>query len=183
MSDRVTLTTFTPSEAERITGVSNDLQRNWRRRGHLRSHDGHARFDAFALADMWGLKMLSDRGIGPTDGVQALDSMSTRLVWHALASFHAWEGDVENAPGLEWADKSEWLRRELLQVSPARFFVWLADGRPAFTSSIESLMSRFGSTDPAVAGPLIVFDLEALGSLLLDRAGRALAHFDSDPPE
>lgn len=183
MPDRVTLTLFTPGEAERITGVTNETLRNWRRRGHMKSQAGHARFDVFGLADMWTLKMLSDRGLDLADAVQGLDTISPRLAWHALAWRNAWDGEVAAAPGDEWGDKSLWLRREVMFITPARFAVRLADGRVAYATSLDSLLDRFSSADPAVSSALILFDLQALGTLLLERAGRPLAHFDLDPSE
>jgi hypothetical protein len=56
------LTKFTPSEAERITGVAVDLQRVWRKRGFLPKVEGHARFDLISLAEMKALKALFDFG-------------------------------------------------------------------------------------------------------------------------
>lgn len=100
METRITLTTFTPAEAEAITGISTALQRDWRRRGIFPKTDGHARFDVFGLAKMLAMKMLSDRGVGPVHTADEAEWCAMGIVWHALAWIDAWEGEPEKA--LTW---------------------------------------------------------------------------------
>ncbi|QEL27260.1 MerR family transcriptional regulator (plasmid) [Bosea sp. F3-2] len=59
-------TEFTPAEAARATGVSVELQRDWKRRGYLASReDGkHSRYTFEDLSRMLALKSFSDAGIG-----------------------------------------------------------------------------------------------------------------------
>ncbi|WAC24645.1 MerR family transcriptional regulator [Blastomonas sp. SL216] len=102
----MTLTTFTPAEAEAITGVSTASQRDWRRRGFLASGDGHARFDAFDLARMLVIRLLSDRGIGPTQTAQApslafgdiASICAVGALSNAFSWVDAWEGDLDEIP-------------------------------------------------------------------------------------
>lgn len=56
---------FTPGEAARLTGVSTDLQRDWRRRGLLapKALAGHSRFEFDGLCRMLALKAFSDAGV------------------------------------------------------------------------------------------------------------------------
>lgn len=106
MSMTLTLTTFTPAEAEAITGVSTASQRDWRRRGFLASGDGHARFDAFDLARMLVIRLLSDRGIGPAQTAQApslafgdiASICAVGALGNAFSWSDAWEGDLEDIP-------------------------------------------------------------------------------------
>lgn len=100
MSAQYTFTQFTPGEAERITGVTTVNQRNWRRWEFLPKAEGHARFDAFALAEMWVLKLLSDRGIGPQLGKEVASICAAGIMWEILRDHSAYEGDHERA--LEW---------------------------------------------------------------------------------
>ncbi|QTI79020.1 hypothetical protein IAI58_15505 [Roseomonas marmotae] len=100
MNAVLTLTSFTPGEAERITGVSTAQQRDWRRRGFLPSNEGHARFDLFSMAEMWVLKLMADRGIGPQAVKEVAGTCATGIAWHALAWGDAYEGDHERT--LEW---------------------------------------------------------------------------------
>jgi hypothetical protein len=94
------LTSFTPAEAARITGVSTDSQRDWRRRGFLPQVEGHARFDAFSLVELWAMKMLSDRGIGPALTAKVLRRITIGIVASALTAIDSYEGLHESA--LDW---------------------------------------------------------------------------------
>jgi len=61
----IELRAFTPSEAARISGVNVALQRDWRRRGYLPKLEGPSEFDAFEVASMLCMELLTQRGIGP----------------------------------------------------------------------------------------------------------------------
>ncbi|KAA3514809.1 hypothetical protein G6L63_01150 [Agrobacterium vitis] len=93
MQPQYILTTFTPAEAEKITTLSTVAQRDWRRREFLPTVDGHARFDAFALAEIWVMKMLSDRGVGPQASKEVANWCAIGILWHALKNVDAYEGD------------------------------------------------------------------------------------------
>jgi DNA-binding transcriptional MerR regulator len=93
MNSELTLTTFTPGEAERITGVSTTMQRDWRRRGILAKATERARFDLFDLAELLTLKLLSDRGIGPKAAAEVVDWCGYGIAYHTLDSVDAYEGD------------------------------------------------------------------------------------------
>lgn len=188
---RFTLTTFTPGEAERITGLSTMMQRDWRRRGFIESTEGHARFDAFALAELMVLKMLADAGVGPQDGVEIAKFCAAGVMWHSLQWVDAYEGDYQRAlewnnaavgPS-DWAVKSNWLARSVmrqkrLNFAPARFFIRWADGTERWDQSLDSAFNAYTSDAPQVAGPCIVLDQNALGGQLLERARRAFVHVD-----
>ncbi|WP_457168225.1 hypothetical protein [Pannonibacter sp. Q-1] len=93
MRPQYVLTTFTPAEAEKITTLGTVAQRDWRRREFIPSVEGHARFDAFALAEMWVMKMLSDRGVGPQMSKAVANWCAVGILWHALKDVDAYEGD------------------------------------------------------------------------------------------
>lgn len=93
MNSTITLTVFTPGEAERITGLTTVMQRDWRRRGFVGASEGHARFNGFDLAEMWALKLLSDRGIGPQHGREVADWLAGGIMLYALQDRRAYEGD------------------------------------------------------------------------------------------
>jgi hypothetical protein len=100
MTAHLTLTTCTPGEAERIIDVSTAQQRDWRRRGFLPHRDGHARFDIFDLAEMWTIKLLADRGIGPQLAMDVAALCAVGMAWHALAYGDAYDGDHNRV--FEW---------------------------------------------------------------------------------
>lgn len=65
--DQIFSTEFTPAEAAVATGVSVDLQRDWRRRDVLKQQRGvgHARFRLSDLCRLYAMKTFSDVGVGP----------------------------------------------------------------------------------------------------------------------
>lgn len=95
MPHQYTLTSFTPGEVEKITGLSTMMQRDWRRRGFLPTAAGHARFDPFALAEIFVMKLLADRGVGPVHTKEVADICAIGILWHALRTVDAYEGDHE----------------------------------------------------------------------------------------
>lgn len=171
---------FTPAAAERITGVSVALQRDWRRRGILPQHEGHARFKLFDLAELLFLRMMTDRGIGPLAQTGAVPvkgmakSVAVRIVMHALRWPDAWEGPVERTPGRTWGEQAATLIGEMMSFDPARFFVWFADGSMVLCDDPREAFDRHLSSDPAVAGAVIVLDLNAIGSHLIEQVGEPL---------
>ena len=75
---------FTPADAEVITGVSVDQQRNWRRYGYLpKSLGKHARFKPHQLARMLVMQMLSKRGIGPSKSHIAASEIGAYVIYYA----------------------------------------------------------------------------------------------------
>lgn len=77
-------TEFTPADAEVITGVSVDQQRNWRRYGYLpKSLGKHARFEPHQLARMLVMQMLSKRGIGPSRSHKVASAIASRVIYRA----------------------------------------------------------------------------------------------------
>jgi hypothetical protein len=108
--------TFSPAEVESIAGVSPSLQRDWRRRKFLPKNAGrHARFDAYQLMEIWAMRALADRGIGPADSSQPpiVDmrnraSVAARIgriaVINALQDRRAWTLDLPNGFQMPDAD-------------------------------------------------------------------------------
>lgn len=89
----INMTQFTPADAERIAGVGVALQRDWRRRGLLHKQDGHARFDLFDLATLTVMKLLSDRGIGPSETADVAYWAASGIAADILRDYDAYEGD------------------------------------------------------------------------------------------
>lgn len=160
---------FTPSEAGAISGVSVDLQRDWRRRGFLPKSERHARFTFMQLAELRVMSLLASVGIGPKRTFKVAPTAAFRVLAHALKWKDAWDGDIDLIPGKNWAEKHEALspRGEL-----HRFFVWASEG-PIFTNSVDTFANGFPSSDSRTQTHLIVLDLAALAGGLLDRINQA----------
>lgn len=111
MSIGISEITFTPSEVAKITGVSTAKQRDLRRHGFLPEVKGHARFNAYDLAELFFVQKMSERGVGPKQAFEVSEICATGIVWHALGSAYAYKGDhltlIENGivPDVVWDEK------------------------------------------------------------------------------
>ncbi|AMS29445.1 MAG TPA: hypothetical protein DIU09_09565 [Hyphomonadaceae bacterium] len=123
-----TTATFTPAEAEAITGVSVDQQRTWRNRGFFPKFRGHARFDVFALARLVAVKALSLRGIGPDDSKDVAGYIANGMVASMAHESDFWSGDAKAA--LTWQELPELPTREVfIENIVKEIFGDLEDGR------------------------------------------------------
>jgi hypothetical protein len=95
----LTMTHFSPAEAEKITVTPQHLQRMWRSRGYLPSHDGTARFDLFSLCEMLSLKLLADR-TGPLLARHIATVCGHAIAWRVLSWVDAYEGETDRVG--EW---------------------------------------------------------------------------------
>jgi DNA-binding transcriptional MerR regulator len=193
--ETLTLTLFTPSEAERITGVSTALQRDWRRRGYLPKSDSHARFEVFDLARLTFMKWMAERGVGPQQTHEIAEWAARGIVWEIFSVVDGWEGDHRAV--LPPKFQHEWgLQRNYLigkiwalgshpRVIPGQFFIWWADGEHTWTPSIDLIRNNMTSDDSRLSGPFICVDQMAMAGTIQERAGRAFCHVeapaDSDP--
>ena len=163
----INLTTFTPREAEAITGVSTVRQRDYRRHGFMPSGDGHARFDAYALARLWAFTLLNAQGIGPKVASENADTIAAGIVYQALCSS-------------DDADFARKVHREHSGLGAAlvpRFFVLFPDGSEWFDQSLDDALDH-GERDRSMPGAIIALDLRSLGEMLIQRAGRPLIKVD-----
>lgn len=181
MATEFTTTLFTPSQAVKITGMSVASQRDLRRHGYLRKHDGHARFDCMDLAEMALIHEMSQRGVGPKETSSIAGVCAARAVYSSLGERAAYEGPLppaEKALGNEdpWLSNKDRLRRRFLRsrgypFQPGKFFVWWSTGEDHWCEFLDSAFEGIAFNDPKIAGPVIVMDLESLGKRLLEGAG------------
>lgn len=75
---------YTPGELERISGLSADMQRVWRRRGQLPFHgSGHARFTIAEVVEITLRTSLSKVGVPPGESVPGLSKAAAAAMFHA----------------------------------------------------------------------------------------------------
>jgi hypothetical protein len=88
---------FTPNEAERITGVSTALQRDWRRRGIIASkEDGKwTRWDLDDLVRLTVMKLFSEAGmdVSKTGTVASMAMTPTFAAFARFDEAHEFAGD------------------------------------------------------------------------------------------
>lgn len=181
MAAEFTTTLFTPSQAVKITGMSVASQRDLRRHGYLRKHDGHARFDCMDLAEMALIHEMSQRGVGPKETSSIAKVCAARAVYSSLGERHAYEGPLpplhEALGNLDrWKGNKDHLRRRFLTsrgypYRSGKFFVWWASGEELWCEFLDSAFDSMAFNDPKISGPVIVMDLDSLGKRLLEKAG------------
>ena len=184
---------FSPSEADKITGVTDELQRNWRRRGYLKPKARtRVTYNLFDLCEMMALDRLAARGTGPRLSLPLAKLCGIGVAWHALRRPSAYEGqlhlvgswDPEWFAGIKLPDRADHqaqsirdgiFRANKIGAVPMRFFVWWADGSHEWYSNLD-----FGpaAQDPRVAGAVMFLDIEALALWIGANAGRAFVHVE-----
>lgn len=81
----ITEAVYTPAELERISGLSADMQRVWRRRGQLHSQgSGHARFTISEVIQITLRTSLSRAGIPPGQEGLDLEGATSAAMFHAV---------------------------------------------------------------------------------------------------
>lgn len=172
---RNTWTTFTASEVEKITGVSTTTQRDWRRRGFLEAtDDGWTRYELHDLCQLLVMSALQERGVGPSlskdiAGVAALHIAFFALSWVDSID-DGTSGEFEKLVRLRGEPRGAFFVRPSAQ-KPLRYLVVWATGEIGLVEDIGAAFSQL-SSDRKYHGAIIVLDLDALATLLIDRAGR-----------
>ncbi|MCD4514153.1 hypothetical protein LQT97_23245 [Brucella pseudogrignonensis] len=127
---------FNSTQVAEATGVSAELQRNWRRYGFLKQEAGHARYDIFEIAEMWVLGAVGRFGIGPKLAKAYASDAAKYIAWWALKNDAGHEGDdsdrwkvpfsqyvkpnksigIGKKPtiGTEWAFRGKWIADQIV---------------------------------------------------------------------
>ncbi|HEX3422297.1 MAG TPA: hypothetical protein VHS33_02690 [Sphingomicrobium sp.] len=159
---------YTPAELEKISGLSADMQRVWRRRGQLPSHgSGHARFSIPEAIDITLRYALSKIGIPPSDLKLDLSKATSAAMAFAIFS-HG---------GCEVVGPADDVDQFLLQFSEdqGELGVYLAGSPKEFHYLVLNEWHESRVVDDPTdlvsnAEELsIVFNLELLGSRLVER--------------
>lgn len=184
MSQRYTFSQYSASEAEQVSGIGSAMQRDWRRRGFLPAHPGHARFDLFSLAKLTAFALLAGRGIGPTQARSVVEDTAWGIAYFALGWPDAYDSSkIWPEPTSSWDEAANIHRARILGThgklpNALRYLIWWADDSHAYTNSLDTAFEVTTSADPRVQAGIVVLDLEAAGSNLAGRAVRSLVHVD-----
>jgi hypothetical protein len=178
----ISYTLFTAGEAERITGVSAATQRDWRRRGYLTVHnrrtDAHGkaawnRYDVHGLAELLTMRILQERGMGPSDTRGIAAGVADAIMHHALCCMSAIDDQTKSLERLARERKAPLGTLFVRPTASYRFWVEWANsttGGPALDLDGHFL----DPSNPKLQGAIIVLDLKALGLLLVESTDKYL---------
>jgi hypothetical protein len=149
-------TKFTAAEAEAISGIGVDRQRDLRRHGYLPALEGgHARFDVSGLAIMTAAAALSEVGIPPSVSWPLAKSCGTLITMRLL---NARRG-VADPQGL----LNEDLIKSTADAKDIRWAVASAQGdKVTWVRSAEELVGHLNAVS-------VILDLDLLADRLADR--------------
>lgn len=172
-----TLSVFTPSEAEAITGVSVALQRDWRRREIIPKRDGHARFDLHDLADLITLKMCSDAGMSLEKAKEWIPFVPAAIIMHALYRPGAIEGDDVEYISLNGKMFAINIATSRSNVIPDGDLIVWPDGHSEIVRDVVEAIEK--APPDRLYGAVRVFFLDKIGEELAKRAApRSLVHIE-----
>jgi len=170
-----TFAVFKPTEMGKITGLSPDLQRVWKRRGQLPWGNGEpAPFTAPVAAEMFVRHQLSLNGLPPGDSAEIGGGSAAIVFWFALLNVDG-ACEVVGPPEavnqfLESFGSDSELVNELTGSPPIHQFLYRYDGAGEFRRGKE-MQEIVGSAN---FSSLALIDLEDIAMKLCARAKRPL---------
>ena len=171
---RVALNTFSPGELEAATGLTGDLQRVWRRRGHLPTRDaGRASFDAREVAAIAVRYELARLGIAPSDTLSIGQEAAPIVLYSALISN---QGAAEVRGSFQRLAKvakqfaeDDWIAAQISGGNAERRYIWTAN--PPKLKFVSDFISVLG--EEQYAG-MMLLDLTVMGIKLVEKAPKPL---------
>jgi hypothetical protein len=161
------LHTYTPAEAERVTGVTVTMQRDWRRHGHIPASEsaGHTRYDIVHLANLIVMRALSGH-VALKDAKAIAYWAKNRVLKEALERPTVWQ-DYSDEMDLGWQTRM-FIQQHVKdgRVIPGKMLIIFADGSESFQESVDVALGKMTLSDPKTQGALVVIDLERMGARL-----------------
>jgi len=115
--------TFTPQQAAEISGVSQETQRDWRRRGFLKKKPGGGwtAYDHLDLAKLMTMKTLSETGIDLSKAQKIADAAAWMIVYGLGRRFLKSSEEVRNPSKVMTVSEAENCKRRLRQKGNAQY--------------------------------------------------------------
>lgn len=162
MNYQIIHTDFTAADAARMTGLTQEEQRDWRKRQLLPPiTGGKARFQILMLAGMLVAKKLVDTGMTP-QSVRLISQRCGRMIYTRLLNRRRGVYDPQSlaaGPLVAGDGQSDVMAKWAIVDEPR---VW------GYAATPEELIDQLGDAS-------IVLDLDRLAGQLVDRAQRPLA--------
>ena len=171
-------TSFTASEACRVTDINPPVQRNWRRRGLLPKVEGWARLSPQDLLHLSLREAMGQLGIPHLDPLIFLDD--------AVVAAEAWAathpGSLGYLDGLEpeLHPRSSFFEPSRFRYAWART-PWHEGLKLELATDLMGLNEALTDSDGEPSAGIALIDLKAIGLSLADRAGEPLWYVSSGP--
>jgi hypothetical protein len=165
---------FSSAEIESVAGLSQTMQRNWRRHKFLPSHEGkHSRYTLQELSTALAMKQLTDGGIPPSRAIEVATAIAPSVIWFALEQDGAWDVQGNKAVVADYrafkksdAGLADLERVTGIKVGTVKFYaIAFSSGKISLTGE---LTETFASVEEEMA---LVLNLQALGTRLAHRGG------------
>lgn len=167
---------FTPGEVSLMTGLSQELQRVWRRRGQIAAANGAtARFDALKVAELFVRHELSLWGCSPKETTIIGSRTAPTILYFALLNgdgacqIMATLGQAEKFIA-EFTEEDGFIRKMSGCEDTSRFICGNDKHDFSMAADMASVLAEELRTS------ILVLDLQLLGTTLADRAPRALVN-------
>lgn len=175
---------YAPGELERISGLSADMQRVWRRRGQLPYRgSGHARFTIAEVVEITLRVSLSRTGVPPGESVPDLSEAASAAMHHSIFCHGAVEvigpaGDVEHFSRMFDEDGGQ--LGSFLVGNPRRSTYLVLNDRHE-TRVVDEPGELVGNDEELN----LVFNLALLGARLVERGRKpvVIVRFPDQPTE
>lgn len=177
-SGRVALNQFLPRELALATGLSTDLQRVWRRRGHLpEREEGFAQFNSVDVAAIAVRYELSRMGVAPGDTARVGEEIARLVLYFALLSddcVASFRGGLRRLTvmGAGYEEDDE-LALRVSGVQNRRRYLWTA--QPPLMQLVDD-MTPVMSVEQYPA--LLYLDLAVIGKKLAENSPKPLFLID-----
>jgi hypothetical protein len=192
---RFELTKYTPAEAAMITKLSPPMQRDWRHKGFLDTHQRHARYDVFDIAEMSVKKLFADQGKGPSQSKEFAPEIARAVVWTAVTwSERAWAvspsiifDQLPEKPTMQRGNADEklfWIAEQLFhhlhierKVSGPHA-IWWPDNTvevgdySQLSTALSAQGTEIDEPDPKFEGASTILPLDTLAASLVRKAPR-----------
>lgn len=170
MKFKITFAQYTAGEAESITGMSQDAQRDLRRRELVsRQEGGKARHDVHGLACLLTIRALQDQGIGPSRSAEIGEKCSPKIALLALNVAKAVDDRTNGALDISRRKRSRGAYLlDSTDEAPGWAVIW-QDGKITFH---ENLADDFKSIPAERRMTTVALDLDLFAQILVGRAPR-----------
>ena len=174
---RLTYASYSAGEVARISGLSPDMQRVWRRRGYLpQVESGHARFRPAEVVEISIRYALSKLGVPPSESRAIHGNAISGALWSALINHHGSCEVIGSEKDVDaFLEDENWPDHALELVGcPANcnYLIWDDEGTTRILNDPQEVFARRSVS-------IIAIDLEVVGARLMINGRKPIATLEA----